>query len=805
MSNIDYKILYRNDDVLYEMIENEINKQFTFRKLCKNINTQDLINTEENPDDFRMNQCYYMCNKNVNSIKTCKGNSIDNIIVKSRQIKKLKILKKTYVSDNDQELSIVSIATTNINGVDNKVIVKDFQDEYEMMYELFIANILKNDPIIEHHICGYYGKKDNSKLLLEYVQGKTITELTNLNIKEFSDIISQIFFVLNYAYNKYGFIHGDLHLDNFLILHNKNVDEMFDIELPLSNGKYIKYKSHYRVVFLDFGLSHLKYKFRENDNNRIVHVNMLPLEEEIMWFSNSIPLVDISKFVVHLMIDIIYENKHRKLTEVGVYITNFIQYLYSMIGKPNITVNSEFFDKAYDKYSYLYDLIDANLDISFEELYVKFVSNTKMDIHKIENYYNKDEFEKLEGKSLRDELDDTELVMKIIHNITQENVKLSKKINNISEFVEDLKKLEINNYKITNEHYKDIKKKFSSEQLKYICLNLYHYTCKYELNKNVFSNENDMITTVNKLYNLFTKNDILGEISELDKYKVIDNLIEFKINKFLDCYLENTDIHNVLTKYNKLNKIAIEQTENLTDVNYKLNKTMKMLFTKNYNKMPHKIFQKNFIDNEINVKKFNCIEQIKYLSNIVYQLKKQMVKFDNIDLQSDIKKGVVNMIFATHKSKSYHIRLFFYKMYKYCEKYSLSILDNAKDDYIDWISYNRIILYDYYIRHISISNIPNTFTKIYFDLLELEDEIWEKFYKKSGFNDFANSITFSENMLNLLTNNKLPKLVNKLKSQDQKSQVIINNMKTKLESLDTKAFDSEEDLIKPFKKMYIGY
>lgn len=791
MSNDEYVTMVRDENKLYDLIENEINKKFTFKRLCKDIENEIENETDINNMDFQHNQCFYMCNENIRSIKSCKKNSIDNILIKSRQIKKLKILKKTFVSQ--EEMSVVTIASTKINGIENKVIVKDFYDEYEMLYELFIANILKNDQVIEKHICGYYGKKsDTYKLILEYIQGKTITEMKNITMKDFSDIISQLFLILNYAYNKYGFLHGDLHTENFLIIHNKDSDEMFDIELPLSNGKFIKYKSHYKLVFLDFGLSHMKYKFHKD--NKIKKVRMIPLEEEILGFDYSIPLVDVTKLLVFIMNEIIYENKHTKLSEVGVYITNLIKYLYSIIGKPNKNINSSFFEKARKNYGYIYDLINTNLELSFEELYIKLVCGTKMDIHKIQDYFNKQDFEKLEGKSLKDELDDTEVVMKIIYNITNENIKLNEKVDKIVDFINELKKIEKKSSK--NETY-SIKKKFSDEQLKYIYLNLFQYTCKYELNKNVFSDENDMIFTINKIYNKFLDNNIIYDNIKLnDKYKVVDDLIEFKLNKFLDCFLENTDIHNILNKYNKLNEISLEQIEIIKSQS--INKILKSFLIKNYNKLPYKIFQKNFIDNEINVRKFNSIEQIKFLSDIVFQLKKQMAKLDistiKIKIHDNLKPENISQ-----PSQIHYLQLFFYNLYKYCEKNSLDILEKSKDEYIDWISYNRIILYDYYIRHLSLTNISNKFTKIYLQFLDLEDEVWEKFYKKDNFNDMANSITFSENMLQLLVNKDLSKLINKLDSNN-----LDNNIKDDIKSLSLSK-ENINEIIKPFKKLYIGF
>jgi len=795
----EYKLLIRNEDELYDLIENEINKKFTFKKLCKDIELDEgtvrrttegssLMIDENISEDFKQNQCYYMCSQNLSSIKKCKNNSIDNIIINSRQVKKLKILKKTFVSDD--ELSIVTVASTKINGIENKIIIKDFYDEYEMMYELFISNVLKSDPNIEKHICGYFGKKSNtSKLLLEYIQGKTITEMTKLSMKDFSDIMSQIFLTLNYAYNKYGFLHGDLHLDNFLVLHDST--NKFDIELFLSNGKSIKYKSNYKIVFIDFGLSHLTYKFNKDNNN--ANVLMIPLEQDILGFDYSIPLVDITKLLVFIMIEIIYENKHNKLTEVSIYITKFIEQLYSIIGKPNKQINFNFFKKARSEYGYIYDLINSNLELSFEELYIMFVSNTRMDIHKISEYFNKDE--QLSLKEDLEEQDDNDNILTTIQNITNENIKIDEKIDTIKDYIKEL-----NLGKLSNSE--NSKSKLHSERLKYICINFFHYLCKYELNKNIFIDESEMIYIINNIYLKFYNNKIIKELSENEKYKVIDNMIEFKLNKFLDCFLKNIDIHNILIKYNKLTELSKEQAIEFEKQN--MNKILKKLLIKNYIKMPFKIFQKNFIDNEINVKKYNSVEQIKFLSNIVLELKKQMEKLNisnksviiNIEKFKNINKNIQNI---SYKSEYHHLHLFFYNIYKYCSQYSSNIVEQSKFEFIDWISYNKILLYDYFISHITLINLPKGFTELYLNIIELDEDIWEKFYKKDDFKEFANSLTFSENMLQLIVNKDFSKILSKFNLSESNNKIKENINKYKNVELNKYQINQ---ILSQFKKMY---
>ena len=49
----EYDLMFRDDDKLYDMIEDEINKKFTFKRLCKNIDVKDISDNTENEIDFK--------------------------------------------------------------------------------------------------------------------------------------------------------------------------------------------------------------------------------------------------------------------------------------------------------------------------------------------------------------------------------------------------------------------------------------------------------------------------------------------------------------------------------------------------------------------------------------------------------------------------------------------------------------------------------------------------------------------------------------------------------------------------------
>jgi hypothetical protein len=331
-----------------------------------------------------------------------------------------------------------------------------------------------------------------------------------------------------------------------MILHDP--EDEFDIHLFLSNGKKINYKSHYKVVLIDFGLSFIKYKF--SDRGNIKKIFMTPLDTYTLGFDKYIPLVDITKLIVSIK-DGLSNDKHKKLNDVNGYIIKFIKHLFSLIGKPNKKVNDKFFENCMNEYLYIYELINSNLNLSFEELYVVLVSGTRMDIHDISKYLKKYEEVQDLKQSIKHDEDDFEIINSIIQNIANENISLVKKTENVKSFIKDLTEIKHDNKKIlVNEIH-----------LNYIYSSLYEYICKYEINKHIYENETQMISIVNKVFNLFydVKHHILNiklSLDENDKYNVIDKIIEFKTNKILDTYSKNTNLDNVLKKYNELRNIV---------------------------------------------------------------------------------------------------------------------------------------------------------------------------------------------------------------------------------------------------------
>jgi hypothetical protein len=766
-----YKILEKDDNELSQFIIEELDKKFNYKILCKG---------EKNKNDiFKQEQCYYMCPDNVKEIE-CKQTNINELVIKSRQIKQINILKKTKTLF--RTIPKVVLAKIKIDDIDTNVIIKNIDNENELLYEMFISNILKQDIDIKQHICGYYGKKlNNDKLIMEYIDGKSFYDMRKLNMKDFSDIVSQLFFLLDYSYRKYSFLHGDLHSDNFMIVHDP--ENEFNITLFLSNGKKINYKSHYKVVLIDFGLSFIKYNFRKDR-----HVNKIlltPFDTYTLGFDKYIPLVDITKLIVSIKYNLSFDT-HKKLNEVNIYIVNFIKHLFTLIGKPNKKINEKFFDKCMNEYLYIYELINSNLNLSFEELYVMFVSGTKMDIHNISSHLKKDEDIQDLKQTLKHDEEDFEIINSIIQNVSNENISLSKKVEKIKFFMKDLTEL-----KHEIKYGKTVKININEIHLKYIFSTLYEYICKYEINKHVYENEIQMVSIVNKVFNSF--NDISNyvnlSLNENDKYNVIDKIIEFKTNNVLDSYLKNTNINNVLTRYNELNNIVNTEIENIEKSD--IHKIIKIYFIENYKKLPFKLLQRNYLDE---YKYYNPLEKIRYISHSLNNIIKKFSKY------------VIKDIFIENKNftkslQEYHLYLFFQNIYINSEKESEYIYTEMKYGFNDWISFNRVVLYDFFIRYLSMIDLPQSFLNTYLEMLDFEDEIWEKFYKSSKFEENANTLTFSKNMLNILTNENIGELKKMLKRNyisNINKELNINELPYEINKT------LKTDIFNAFDKMYLN-
>ena len=133
----------------------------------------------------------------------------------------------------------------------------------------------------------------------------------------------------------------------------------YKILLEKFNSKYIDFSSDKKNILKEFiNIVDNSTKLKEFYNIKIneMKLELVLLNKKTKNKVTKIKLNETLNFLVTL-------GKNDKINNDN--IVNLLQYLYSMIGKPNININSSFFKKVSGDYCYLYDLINANLNISF--------------------------------------------------------------------------------------------------------------------------------------------------------------------------------------------------------------------------------------------------------------------------------------------------------------------------------------------------------------------------------------------------------------------------------------------------------
>lgn len=820
----DRKAMTRESNELLQLIKKEIQTKFTFPVLCKNDKTDKNIDHE---------QCTFLCDPSITEISVCDEKAIDQIIIQKKDLKLLKMLKqdKRY----QKEISLAEL--TFRDNTKKQVVLKKEKETSQIYHELFIGNLLSKDPILSPHFMKYYGKqKSSNTLILEYVNGKSLDEMTDLSIGGFGDILSQIFFILNYAFIKYGFLHGDIKLNNFYIEQSPN--KSFQIELPFRNGKLLRYKSNYRVKFIDFGNSCINYDFH-TDNSTVIHATIYPFFDPDLYYPNLIPIIDISRLMVQLLNEL-GRNRHANLTPALGYITKFIKVLFEMIGNPNKIIDIDFaIQKINDEYGYINELKEANLSLSFEELYMLMVGNTDEHFQLTDNaslsknphnrfnvHYNyiKSHFASIDPK-LNSELiviSEMKQDTKISKDIQELNDRLKRivgtissnenKIQQIHLLLEQSSKQAIGTKKVSFDTF------LTESQLEYIYINTFYAMCHFEINRSNLEQQNEMVSIVDKVYKQFswfrdntkttqTPPKLFNSLKSKEKYKVLEKMLEFKIDIAIDQYIKKTNVDTIVERYQQLMKL-MEEDVNKTATATDLNETMKSLVIRNLSKMPLKLLQSNIVENHITVEFVNDLDRIKFIAENIRSLNNQM-KISNIQevdqvCSLNLKKYSSSQT-CSKSSQKFYIENFFARLYKFCETQSEKITESLKDKFIDWVSYNRIILYDFFIRYLHHFEISNDFINLFFLFLELENEIWEKFYKEDHFWSMANSISLSKAMLTLLMNPKLDTIIPNLEKALKQSLSPSNHLSV-LKSINLKNVtiqpSTKQLILSMFDEMY---
>lgn len=181
-----------------------------------------------------------------------------------------------YISQNEQATVLKALYECDINIVLKFGILESIEKEYYISHELLdipnfiryfclikcnddIKNIINNKNTISNYkICHYGDNQIGILVMKEYDLGSIDNYIWNENNFELlKNIIKQVIFSIIYAYNKKGFIHGDLHTGNILLKPKRNC--------------LIKYENKtlnlydLEVVIMDFEKSKLQQKNKMSD------------------------------------------------------------------------------------------------------------------------------------------------------------------------------------------------------------------------------------------------------------------------------------------------------------------------------------------------------------------------------------------------------------------------------------------------------------------------------------------------------------------------------------------------------------
>jgi hypothetical protein len=132
------------------------------------------------------------------------------------------ILRALYDNKKDIVLKISNIKSI-INEYDISKILKNMQNFISYYYWFTcndnIVNIINNERMIKKYKLCNYGSDPIGILVMNYYKIGSIGEYewTEYNFHILKNVLMQTSFAIIYAYDKYNFIHGDLHVNNILL------------------------------------------------------------------------------------------------------------------------------------------------------------------------------------------------------------------------------------------------------------------------------------------------------------------------------------------------------------------------------------------------------------------------------------------------------------------------------------------------------------------------------------------------------------------------------------------------------------
>jgi serine/threonine protein kinase len=209
-----------------------------------------------------------------------KGNGkLDKVLLKCEESNYYKLTEILYISHNEQALILRALYECEINVVLKFGILESIEKEYKISEELNelpnfiryfclikcnenIKNIINNKNTISNYKMCHYGDNEVGILVMkEYNLGSIENyDWNENNFNILKNVIKQVIFSILLAYEKKGFIHGDLHCGNVLLKPKRNCEIIYKNKILVLN--------ELEVVIMDFSKSKI---YSKNNINELFH------------------------------------------------------------------------------------------------------------------------------------------------------------------------------------------------------------------------------------------------------------------------------------------------------------------------------------------------------------------------------------------------------------------------------------------------------------------------------------------------------------------------------------------------------
>jgi hypothetical protein len=232
---------------------------------------------------------------------------LDKILLKCDESNYYELTKFLYISYNEQALIVKALYDYNINIVLKFGIYESINKEYiigEKLVELpnfikyfcmftcndNIKNIINNKNTISNYKICYYGNNSIGILVMKEYKLCCIENYkwNKFNFEELKNIIKQVIFAIINAYEKKGFLHGDLHSGNILLKPKRKEKIIYNKKELLVNNL--------EAVIMDFEKSKLNQKNKQIDLIKNI-LKFITSIKNVCLINNIILTIDENKII----------------------------------------------------------------------------------------------------------------------------------------------------------------------------------------------------------------------------------------------------------------------------------------------------------------------------------------------------------------------------------------------------------------------------------------------------------------------------------------------------------------------------